>query len=99
MFVKLYWQLCILDEGSFAVLPRSHLLDLANTMYSVIFEYTPEERLELFSDDDIDVMELEAAVGISKRIATEQARRLNWKLRTDCPDCQKQAGRPPTEES
>jgi len=31
-------------------------------MYLVTFEYTPEERLELFLDNNIDAMELEAAV-------------------------------------
>ena len=66
MFVKLYWQLGILNKGLFAVLLHLDLLDLANTIYSVIFKYTPKKHLKLFLDNDINAninaIKLEAAV-------------------------------------
>ena len=46
----------------FAVLLRLDLLNFANTIYSVIFKYILEERLELFLDNNINTIELEAAV-------------------------------------
>ena len=48
------------------VLLRLDLLNLANTIYLVIFKYILKKRLKLFLDnninDNIDVIELEAAV-------------------------------------
>ena len=38
------------------------LLNFANTIYSVTFKYTPEEHLELFLDNNINAIELEAVV-------------------------------------
>jgi len=46
----------------FTVLLRSDLLNFANTIYLVIFKYILEERLELFLDNNINAIELEAAV-------------------------------------
>jgi len=64
--MKLYWQLAILDENSFAVLLRLDLLDFANTIYLVIFKYILEERLKLFLNNDINnninVIKLKAVV-------------------------------------
>ena len=40
----------------------SDLLNFANTIYLVIFKYIPEEHLELFLDNNINAIELEAAV-------------------------------------